>query len=186
MKSSGQSPRGFFRFKKTAIDIRREQFIEKRFQKRKLHFLPSLTDFLLCAKIFARFAEPAIYVSVEAFGEFFFETYIVVHTSLEFLPKKSLVGKHFPGCHNCNARFQRHFLRKKEAFKTKLFLFICFEVWAIFFVCWQKSHRVKKTTYYYRKKLEENVCTKIVFNSNQFRISSRIVGTLRQKLLAGL
>ena len=51
-------------------------------------FFPFLSEFLLWAKKFAAFAEPAIYVPVEAFEVIFFEIYIVVQTSLEFLPKK--------------------------------------------------------------------------------------------------
>ena len=38
LKFSGQWWRTFFRFDKTAIDVRRDQIIEKRFQKRKLHY----------------------------------------------------------------------------------------------------------------------------------------------------
>ena len=73
------------------------------------------------------------------------------------------------------------FLRKKEVFKTKLFLFICFEVWANFFCLLTKKSSCQRNNLLLQKKMEENVCTKIVFYSNQFRISSRIVRTLRQK-----
>ena len=82
LKFSGQWRRTFFRFDKTAIDVQREQFIEKRFQKRKIQFF-SVSErlFTLSEKKSARFAEPAIYVSVEAFGDFFLK----VHKSFTLL-----------------------------------------------------------------------------------------------------
>ena len=67
----------------------REELIEKRFQKRKIHYFFSfLSGFLLWVKKFARIAEPAIYVSVEIFREKrFAKTYKIFHTSLVFDPK---------------------------------------------------------------------------------------------------
>ena len=68
----------------------------------------------------------------------------------------------FPGCHNCNPRVQRHFLRKSTIFKKKFCLFICFGVWAIFLVYWQKTVRVSEkqptnTEKSWRKKFVENL-----------------------------
>ena len=55
-----------------------------------------------------------------------------------------------------------------------------------FFCLLTKKSWCQRNNLLLQKKKEENVCTKIVFYSNQFRISSRIVRTLRQKILTGL
>ena len=65
-----------------------EELSEERFQKRKIRFFSTLSGFLLWVKKFTRIAEPAIYISVEIFGEKRFpKTYKIFHTSLVFDPK---------------------------------------------------------------------------------------------------
>ena len=62
---------------------------EKIFSKGKNSlFFPIQRECLLPAKIFARVAKPAIYVSVEVFGKkhIFWNIYIIFHTSLDFGP----------------------------------------------------------------------------------------------------
>ena len=66
----------FFRVGKTAIDVRGNS-LWKIFSKEKNSlFFPIVSECLLPAKIFARVAKPAIYVSVEVFGEKQFLKYI--------------------------------------------------------------------------------------------------------------
>ena len=92
--------------------------------------------------------------------------WIIYNLSLFFqtLIQKTLSRKEnfFPGCHNCNPHVQRLFLRKSNFFKKKFCLFICFGVWATFFVYWQKKVRVSKkqptnTEKSWRKKFVENL-----------------------------
>ena len=105
----------------------------KTFPKIKNSFSPFLRDFLLWAKKFARFAEPAIYGSVEAFGEILFEISEVFHTYMEFLPKNPQLEILFRGVTTAMraSRLEAYF-EEREVFKTKFFLFICFGVWANF------------------------------------------------------
>ena len=147
-------------------------------------FFPILCDCLLPAKFFARVPKTAIYVSVGVFGEKHFLKYIYnLSHFFRTLIQKTLSRKEnfFPGCHNCNPHVQRLFLRKSNFFRKKFCLFICFGVWATFFVYWQKKVRVsKKQPTNTEKKLEEKICGKFVF-LNHFRISRRKVWTIIQK-----
>ena len=72
----GAMAENFFRVGKTAIDVRGNS-LWKIFSKEKISlFFPIVMECLLPAKIFARVAKPAIYVSVEVFGEKQFLKYI--------------------------------------------------------------------------------------------------------------
>ena len=120
---------------------------EKNFWKEKNSlFFPIQSECLLPAKIFAWVAKPAIYVSVEVFGEKHFLKFVKSLTLLRTVIQKTFSRKEkfFPGCHNCNPRVQRHFLRKSIFFKKKCYLSFCFGVWAFFLVYWQKIVRVSK------------------------------------------
>ena len=93
-------------------------------------FFPILCDCLLPANFYDRVAKPEIYVSVGVFEKNNFWNiyiYIIIHTFFGLWSKKRLVGKKFffPGCHNCNPRVQRHFLRKSSFFKKS---FVCSSV----------------------------------------------------------
>ena len=67
----------------------RDELIEKRFQKRKIHYFFSiLSGFLLWVKKFDRRAEPANYVSVENFWGTFLRKPIKSFTLLWFLIQK--------------------------------------------------------------------------------------------------
>ena len=91
-------------------------------------FFPILCDCLLPAKFFARVPKTAIYVSVGVFGEKHFLKYIYnLSHFFRTLIQKTLSRKEifFPGCHNCNPRIQRHFLRKSSFFEKN---FVCSSV----------------------------------------------------------
>ena len=98
----------------------REPFLEKKhFQKRKLrYFLQFWAIFLILAKSFAGFAKPAIYVSVEVFGENIFEIYIIFHTFFGLWSEKLLVGTNFHGLSQLQSS------RPEAFFEEKFFLLI--------------------------------------------------------------
>ena len=105
-----------------------EPFLEKKHcQKRKLrYFIQFLAFFLNLAKSFARFAKPAIYVSVEVFGEKIFEIYINFHTFFGLWSKKLLVGTNFHGLSQLqSARPEAFFEEKSFSFKKS---YICSSV----------------------------------------------------------
>ena len=79
-----------------------EPFMGKPFSKEKKSlFLPILSDFLLLAKKFSRFAKPAIYVSVEVFVEkLFLKSFSFFSNFSHFFgvwSKRPLVGKLLSG-----------------------------------------------------------------------------------------
>ena len=145
-KVLGTMAENLFWIGKTAIDVRREHIIEKCFQKRKIHYVfPFLSDYLVWAKKFARFAEPAIYGFVEAFGDFFLKFHKSFTLIWNFF-QKTLIWKFFSGLSQLQCALLEAYFEEKEVFKTKLFLFICFGVWPIFQSVDKKSQGVKETT----------------------------------------
>ena len=114
-------------------------------------------------KKFARFAEPAIYGSVEAFGDFFLKFQKSFTLIWNFFEKKPSVGIFFPGCHNCNARFYRHILRKEKFLKQSFFCSSVLEFEQFFSLLTKKVRVSKKQPDKTEKKLGEENCRKIVF-----------------------
>ena len=107
----------------------REQFMKTFFQKRKIR-----SFFRFCAIVYFQqnflpeFRKPQSMYPWEFLGKnTFWNIYIIFHTFFGLWSKKRLVGKKFffPGCHNCNPRIQRHFLRKSSFFEKK---FVCSSV----------------------------------------------------------
>ena len=78
---------------------------------------------------------------------------------MDFDSKKAWLVIFFPGCHNCNPRVQRHFLRKSNfLFKKVIFvrLFWVFEQICLFFD--KKLSGCQRNNLLIHKKLEDKVC----------------------------
>ena len=65
----GTNADNFFQCWQNSDICPREQFMDFFFKREKLAIFSNLSDCLLPAKFFARVAKPAIYLSVEVFGE---------------------------------------------------------------------------------------------------------------------
>ena len=100
-------------------------------KEKTLFFFRFWATFYFERKKSARFAEPAIYVSVEAFGDFFLKFHKSFTLLWNFFQKTS-VGNFFSGLSQLQCGLLEAYYEEKEAFKTKLFLFIYFGVWANF------------------------------------------------------
>ena len=150
-------------------------------------FFPILSECLLPAKTFARVAKPAIYVSVEVFGDNnFWKIYNLSHF-FRTLIQKTLSRKEnfFPGCHNCNPHVQRHFLRKSIFFKKKFVCSSVLEFEQLFLSTDKKQSGCQWNKLLIQKKVGGKNLWKNCF-LNHHRTSSRKVWTIRQKILAGL
>ena len=147
----------------------------------KFIIFPILSEFLLWAKKFARFAEPPTNVSVDIFGEKqFLKTYIIFHTSLDFDPK-NLSRKICFRLVTTAIRVSRGtFFGRSKFFFEKVIIVHLYRSLSTFFVFWQKKSGWQRNDLLIQKKVEEKICRKIVF-SNHFRTSSRKVWTIRQK-----
>ena len=93
-------------------------------------FFPILCDCLLPAKFFwPEFRKPQSMYPWEFLGKNTFWNIYIYNLSHFFrtLIQKTLSRKEifFPGCHNCNPRIQRHFLRKSSFFEKN---FVCSSV----------------------------------------------------------
>ena len=162
-----------------------EQYMKFFFQKRDIRYFSRFwaISFLL-AKIFARFAEPAIYGSVDAFGEFFLKFQKSFTLIWNFFEKKPSVGIFFPGCHNCNARFYRHILRKEKFLKQSFFCSSVLEFEQFFSLLTKKVRVSKKQPDKTEKNWGEKIVEKLFFIS--LADLEQKVWTIRQKTLATL
>ena len=136
----------FFRVGKTAIDVRGNS-LWKIFSKEKISlFFRLWANVYFQRKFLPELRNPQSMYRWKFLGKnSFWNIYNFSHF-FRTLIQKTLSRKEifFPGCHNCNPRVQRHFLRKSTFHKKKFCSFICSGVWAIFFVYWQKLVRVSK------------------------------------------
>ena len=112
-------------------------------------------------------------------GKTIFEIYIIFHTFFGLWSKKRLVGKRFfPRVVTTAIRASRDFFWEKVLFfKKKFCLFICFGVWAIFLVYWQKTVRVSEkqptnTEKSWTKKMVEKLFFKTTSDFQQKSLSN--------------
>ena len=129
MKISGQWRKIFFSVGKTAIDVRGNS-LWKLFSKReKFDLFSDSVRLFTSSKIFCRSSENRnLCIRGSFWGKTLFEIYIYnLSHFFRTLIQKTLSRKEifFPGCHNCNPRIQRHFLRKSSFFEKN---FVCSSV----------------------------------------------------------
>ena len=93
---SGTMAEKFFRVCKTVKDVQGNNLKENFFIKRKFRFFPILSAFLTSGEKLCQICETRnLIICGTNWGKSFFQIYIIFQTSLDFDPKKRLVGKFF-------------------------------------------------------------------------------------------
>ena len=104
-----------------SIKCPRERFMEIFLnQKKSLFFFQFWAIVYFQRNFLPQLRNPQSTYPWKFLGKKSFEIYVIFHTSLDFDPKNAWSVIFFPGCHNCNPRVLRHFLRKIFFFFKKI------------------------------------------------------------------
>ena len=152
MKFSGQWWKFFSWLAKQQKISKGTAYGESFLKTEKLAFFPILSVFLLLVNTFARFAKPAIWLSVEVMGEKHCFNYIYSFTLLWNLIQNTLSRKVFSWVVTTAIRAFRGTFWLKVIFLGKVIFVHPFWSLSIFFVFWQKKLGCQRNNLLIQKK----------------------------------